>query len=116
LAQVETCLECSAKKMINIAEVHSPFNSAHAPNDMRSVPKHFVQEHRPGHTPWFLKFCSAPRGSLTKVMAFSTKAVLHPTAALYDTRAHVLVPACERALRRIFALSDVDEAACRPNL
>jgi len=31
--------------------------------------------------------------SSEQVMVFATKAVLHPTAALYDTRAHSLHPA-----------------------
>ena len=60
--QVETLMDCSAKKMINVSEL----------------------------------------------MLFATKAVLHPTAPLYDTGTHELKPACVRALTRIFALCDAD--------
>ena len=59
--QVETLMDCSAKKMINISEL----------------------------------------------MLFATKAVLHPTAPLYDTGTHELKPACTRALQRIFTLCDL---------
>jgi Ras family protein T1 len=58
--QVETLIDCSAKKMVNVSEL----------------------------------------------MLFATKAVLHPTAPLYDTSTHELKLACVRALTRIFALSD----------
>ncbi|KAJ3082963.1 ERMES complex Ca(2+)-binding regulatory GTPase gem1, partial [Rhizoclosmatium hyalinum] len=37
------------------------------------------------------------------------KAVLHPTAPLYDSREHALKPACIDALRRIFRLCDLDK-------
>ena len=40
---------------------------------------------------------------------FAQKAVLYPTAPLYDSREHLLKPACIRALRRIFALCDKDK-------
>ena len=58
--EVETCVECSAKDLINIAEV----------------------------------------------FYFAQKAVLHPTAPLYDSREHVLKAPCEAALDRIFRLCD----------
>jgi Ras family protein T1 len=78
---VETCVECSAKKPLNISEV----------------------------------------------FYFAQKAVLHPTAPLYDSRDHVsntqlrrhrhrsyffhkiLKPACLSALRRIFKLCDANK-------
>lgn len=40
---------------------------------------------------------------------FAQKAVLHPTAPLYDSREHVLKPACVEALQRIFNLCDLDK-------
>ena len=56
------------------------------------------------------KSLSSAVGSATSVVAelmlFATKAVLHPTAPLYDTSTHELKLACVRALTRIFALSD----------
>lgn len=58
--EIETCVECSARELVNIAEV----------------------------------------------FYFAQKAVLHPTAPLYDSREHVLKPRCEAALERIFRLCD----------
>ena len=58
--EVETCVECSARELVNIAEV----------------------------------------------FYFAQKAVLHPTAPLYDSREHVLKAPCEAALDRIFRLCD----------
>lgn len=58
--EVETCVECSAKELVNIAEV----------------------------------------------FYFAQKAVLHPTAPLYDSREHVLKAPCEAALDRIFRICD----------
>lgn len=54
--------------------------------------------------------CSA-KGPLnvSEVFYFAQKAVLHPTAPLYDSREHVLKPACIDALRRIFKLCDIDK-------
>lgn len=40
---------------------------------------------------------------------FAQKAVLHPTAPLYDSREHALKPKCLDALRRIFKISDEDK-------
>lgn len=47
--------------------------------------------------------------NVSEVFYFAQKAVLHPTAPLYDSREHTLKPACIRALRRIFRLCDVDK-------
>ncbi|KAI9312446.1 EF hand associated-domain-containing protein [Dichotomocladium elegans] len=61
--EVETCVECSAKQLLNVSEV----------------------------------------------FYFAQKAVLHPTAPLYDSREHVLKPQCVEALSRIFKLCDTDK-------
>ncbi|ORX62339.1 mitochondrial Rho GTPase [Hesseltinella vesiculosa] len=61
--EVETCVECSAKQLLNVSEV----------------------------------------------FYFAQKAVLHPTAPLYDSREHVLKPQCVEALQRIFKLCDTDK-------
>jgi len=61
--EVETCVECSAKELLNVSEV----------------------------------------------FYFAQKAVLHPTAPLYDSREHVMKPACIEALKRIFKLCDTDK-------
>lgn len=60
---METCVECSAKQLLNVSEV----------------------------------------------FYFAQKAVLHPTAPLYDSREHVLKPQCIEALKRIFKLCDTDK-------
>jgi Ras family protein T1 len=54
--------------------------------------------------------CSAKEQvNISEVFYFAQKAVLHPTAPLYDSREHTLKPACVRALTRIFALCDLDK-------
>ncbi|CAK9786796.1 uncharacterized protein COLE_02623 [Cutaneotrichosporon oleaginosum] len=47
--------------------------------------------------------------NVSEVFYFAQKAVLHPTAPLYDSRDHVLKPKCLEALKRIFKISDVDK-------
>lgn len=47
--------------------------------------------------------------NVSEVFYFAQKAVLHPTAPLYDSRDHVLKPACVAALRRIFKLCDINK-------
>lgn len=51
--------------------------------------------------------CSAKSlTNVSEVFYFAQKAVLHPTAPLYDSRDHLLKPACVQALKRIFKLCD----------
>ncbi|GAA5985809.1 hypothetical protein JCM10908_007120 [Rhodotorula pacifica] len=47
--------------------------------------------------------------NISEVFFFAQNAVLHPTAPLYDTREHILKPACVSALSRIFRLVDADK-------
>ncbi|KAK1922388.1 P-loop containing nucleoside triphosphate hydrolase protein [Papiliotrema laurentii] len=47
--------------------------------------------------------------NISEVFYFAQKAVLHPTAPLYDSREHTLKPKCLDALKRIFKISDVDK-------
>lgn len=60
--EIETCIECSALKQIQVAEV----------------------------------------------FYYAQKAVLHPTAPLFDQESQTLKPRCVRALKRIFMLCDHD--------
>ncbi|KAG0586124.1 hypothetical protein KC19_2G066000 [Ceratodon purpureus] len=60
--EIETCIECSAAKQIQVAEV----------------------------------------------FYYAQKAVLHPTAPLFDQETQTLKPRCVRALKRIFILCDHD--------
>lgn len=54
--------------------------------------------------------CSAKQPlNISEVFYFAQKAVLYPTAPLYDSRDHLLKPACIDALRRIFKLCDLDK-------
>lgn len=39
---------------------------------------------------------------------YAVKAVVHPTAALFDAMTQTLKPLCVNALRRIFMMCDVD--------
>ncbi|KAI8899737.1 P-loop containing nucleoside triphosphate hydrolase protein [Globomyces pollinis-pini] len=60
--------------------------------------------------------CSAKQPlNVSEVFYFAQKAVLHPTAPLYDSREHVLKPACIDALRRIFKLCDLDKNGIMDN-
>ncbi|KAK4056464.1 ERMES complex Ca(2+)-binding regulatory GTPase gem1 [Microbotryomycetes sp. JL221] len=47
--------------------------------------------------------------NVSEVFYFAQNAVLHPTAPLYDTREHMLKPACVNALTRIFKLCDINK-------
>ena len=44
-----------------------------------------------------------------EVFYYAQKAVLHPTAPLFDQEAQSLKPRCVRALKRIFILCDNDK-------
>ncbi|ERE68678.1 Rho GTPase 2 [Cricetulus griseus] len=53
--------------------------------------------------------CSAKHlRNISEMFYYAQKAVLHPTAPLYDPEAKQLRPACAQALTRIFRLSDQD--------
>ncbi|KEP53085.1 Rho GTPase [Rhizoctonia solani 123E] len=47
--------------------------------------------------------------NIANIIFFAQKAVLHPTAPLYDSREHTLKPAAVDALRRIFRLCDINK-------
>ncbi|KAF8610323.1 mitochondrial Rho GTPase [Ceratobasidium sp. AG-I] len=47
--------------------------------------------------------------NIAGIIYFAQKAVLHPTAPLYDSREHTLKPAAVDALRRIFRLCDTNK-------
>ncbi|WFD30913.1 ERMES complex Ca(2+)-binding regulatory GTPase gem1 [Malassezia sp. CBS 17886] len=54
--------------------------------------------------------CSARLSlNVSEVFFYAQKAVLYPTAPLYDSRMHTLKPACVDALRNIFHLCDTDK-------
>ncbi|KAJ8786500.1 hypothetical protein J1605_005989 [Eschrichtius robustus] len=53
--------------------------------------------------------CSAKNlKNISELFYYAQKAVLHPTAPLYDPEAKQLMPKCAQALTRIFRLSDQD--------
>jgi hypothetical protein len=45
---------------------------------------------------------------VAEVFYYAQKAVLHPTAPLFDQELQILKPRCVRALKRIFILCDND--------
>jgi len=47
--------------------------------------------------------------NVSEVFWFAQKAVLHPTAPLYDSKKQALKPACIEALSRIFKLCDTNK-------
>lgn len=47
--------------------------------------------------------------NVSEIFYFAHKAVLYPTAPLYDSRHHTLKPAATAALKRIFHLCDLDK-------
>lgn len=53
-----------------------------------------------------LKFGSSEQ--VAEVFYYAQKAVLHPTAPLFDQETQTLRPRCVRALKRIFILCDHD--------
>ena len=54
--------------------------------------------------------CSASLSlNVGEIFFYAQKAVLYPTAPLYDSRSHTLKPACIDALRNIFHLCDADK-------
>jgi hypothetical protein len=59
--------------------------------------------------------CSAKRLQFVEdVFYYALKAVIHPTAPLFDTHTSQLKPACIRALKRIFMLCDMDGCVSSP--
>ncbi|RRT45223.1 hypothetical protein B296_00053173 [Ensete ventricosum] len=75
--EIETCIECSALRQIQMQLRRPLFSDAVLPQ---------VQE----------------------VFYYAQKAVLHPTAPLFDQETQSLKPRCVRALKRIFILCDHD--------
>jgi len=54
--------------------------------------------------------CSALASvNISETFYLAQNAVLHPTAPLYDSREHIMKPACIDALTRIFKLSDTNK-------
>ncbi|GJX47581.1 mitochondrial Rho GTPase 2-like protein [Tanacetum coccineum] len=54
------------------------------------------------------QFHQNPEDSVPEVFYYAQKAVLHPTAPLFDQESQTLKPRCIRALKRIFILCDHD--------
>ncbi|VDP81943.1 unnamed protein product [Echinostoma caproni] len=72
---------------------------------------HLVDLHSLGHVSpcHHSSFCSAKTLlNLSETFWFAQKAVLYPTAPLYDAERKELTPACVRALIRVFRICDTD--------
>ncbi|VFQ61129.1 unnamed protein product [Cuscuta campestris] len=76
--EIETCIECSAYKLIQIL-------------------CHYLQQPEADD---YLQ--------VSEVFYYGQKSVLRPTAPLFDQEAQTLRPRCVRALKRIFILCDHD--------
>ncbi|GAA6013790.1 hypothetical protein JCM11491_005100 [Sporobolomyces phaffii] len=82
---------------------HAPLSNQQLEDDVVPI----MQEYKEVET---CVECSALLAlNISEVFFFAQNAVLHPTAPLYDTRAHVLKPACVAALARMFRLVDRDK-------
>ncbi|EMS67255.1 Mitochondrial Rho GTPase 1 [Triticum urartu] len=79
--EIETCIECSALRQIQNSRYYA----------------------RVGFTKQIVYEPQVP-----EVFYYAQKAVLHPTAPLFDQEAQSLKPRCVRALKRIFILCDHD--------
>lgn len=56
--------------------------------------------------------CSAKKMQFVEdVFYYAIKAVVHPTAPLFNTMTNQLRPACTKALKRIFVLCDKDRSS-----
>ena len=60
---------------------------------------------------WYAALCSGPlcNKQVQEVVFYAQRAVLHPTAPMFDTHTQQLMPRCVAALRRIFHLCDTDQ-------
>lgn len=91
--EIETCIECSALRQIQVSLFL--FLNPYLWN-LASVLKPMVLNN-------FLLCFQVP-----EVFYYAQKAVLHPTAPLFDQETQSLKPRCVRALKRIFILCDHD--------
>lgn len=57
---------------------------------------------------WILFHLKISLLKILEVFYYAQKAVLHPTAPLFDQESQTLKPRCVRALKRIFILCDHD--------
>ncbi|RWW44935.1 hypothetical protein BHE74_00049268 [Ensete ventricosum] len=88
--EIETCIECSALRQIQV------LFRANAVAVAKTT---------------FFRRCSTPKCfffQVQEVFYYAQKAVLHPTAPLFDQETQSLKPRCVRALKRIFILCDHD--------
>ncbi|EEF41714.1 rac-GTP binding protein, putative [Ricinus communis] len=76
------------------------------PVSLEQVMGPIMQQHREIET--CIECSAVTLMQVPDVFFYAQKAVLHPTAPLFDQEHHTLKPRCERALRRIFLLCDHD--------
>ncbi|KAG8738236.1 ERMES complex Ca(2+)-binding regulatory GTPase gem1 [Ceratobasidium sp. 428] len=78
--------------------------------DLENEVAPIMEEFKARHTLETCAECSARiPTNIAGIIFFAQKAVLHPTAPLYDSREHTLKPAAVDALRRIFRLCDTNK-------
>lgn len=101
--EIETCIECSASRQIQVSLIHTILQS--------NSSLYEILFHRCYNYIWILFHTIVIMFSLVKVpevFYYAQKAVLHPTAPLFDQETQTLKPRCVRALKRIFILCDHD--------
>ncbi|CAL9199798.1 unnamed protein product [Musa hybrid cultivar] len=101
--EIETCIECSALRQIQVVE--QPFASSHVTLTGTCC----RSRHPVSNCLWTCSCSFNPLKTLVQeVFYYAQKAVLHPTAPLFDQETQSLKPHCVRALKRIFILCDHD--------
>lgn len=100
--EIETCIECSASRHIQVYFVHT------IAIRLLVLKSYFKRSNQ-----LYLDFVSCNcnlifLSKVPEVFYYAQKAVLHPTAPLFDQESQTLKPRCVRALKRIFILCDHD--------
>ncbi|KAG6532194.1 hypothetical protein ZIOFF_006033 [Zingiber officinale] len=94
--EIETCIECSAVRQIQVYNQVFMHNAC-----AKFIDISYVEAVQPCLL-WTLYV------KVQEVFYYAQKAVLHPTAPLFDQETQSLKPRCTRALKRIFILCDND--------
>nr|XP_043620249.1 mitochondrial Rho GTPase 1-like [Erigeron canadensis] len=89
-----------------VAGCMSDLRDEHYPINLQSMISPKMQEYREIET--WIECSAANLVQVTDVFYYAQKAVLHPTAPLYDQETQTLKPRCIRALKRVFTLCDHD--------
>ncbi|KAG6536489.1 hypothetical protein ZIOFF_001547 [Zingiber officinale] len=111
--EIETCIECSAVRQIQFVDLPGVLTSSLLTILMQLnalvCANMYVYLYNPITYCTYTSSCKYNFGTLVQeVFYYAQKAVLHPTAPLFDQETQSLKPRCTRALKRIFILCDND--------